>query len=125
MRETMSLWKRIANVFRGDEVNHEIEEEFASHVDEAVANGRDPREARWAMGFVNGAREASHQARVIGWMDSLRADVAFGWRQLMKRKMTTAAAVLSLGLAVGACLSAFRLVDALFLRPMPVSHPER
>jgi predicted permease len=38
--------------------------------------------------------------------------------------VTTFAAVVSLGLALGSCVAAFRLVDALFLRPMPVSHPE-
>ncbi len=52
-----------------------------------------------------------------------RADVVFGWRQLMKRKVATAAAVLSLALAIGACTAAFQLVDALFLRPMPVRDP--
>jgi predicted permease len=41
----------------------------------------------------------------------------------MKRKMATGAAVLSLALAMGACTAAFRLVDALFLRPMPVRDP--
>jgi hypothetical protein len=34
-------------------------------------------------------------------------------------------AVLSIGLAMGACTAAFRLVDALLLRPLPVDHPER
>jgi putative ABC transport system permease protein len=42
----------------------------------------------------------------------------------MKRKVTTAAAVLSLGLAMGSCVAAFRLVDALFLRPLPIAHAE-
>ena len=43
----------------------------------------------------------------------------------MKRKATSAAAVLSLALAIGACTSAFRLIDALLLRPLPVAAPER
>jgi len=54
---------------------------------------------------------------------SLFADATFGWRQLAKRKVATAAAILSLALAIGACIAAFRLVDALFLRPMPVRDP--
>ena len=58
-------------------------------------------------------------------MESLAADVRFGWRQLMKRKVTTAAAILSLGLAMGSCVAAFRLMDALFLRPLSIEHPER
>jgi hypothetical protein len=58
-------------------------------------------------------------------LDSLRADTIFGWRQIRKNKVTSAAAILSLALAIGACTSAFRLIDALLLRPLPVAHPER
>lgn len=61
--------------------------------------------------------------RLFTWFDSLRADAVFGWRQLKKRKVTSAAAILSLGLALGACTAAFRLMDALFLRPLPISDP--
>ena len=43
----------------------------------------------------------------------------------MKNKVTSAAAILSLALAIGACTSAFRLIDALLLRPLPVADPER
>jgi putative ABC transport system permease protein len=53
------------------------------------------------------------------WMDSMLADVSFGWRQLWKRKVTTLAAVISLALGIGSCMAAFQLVNALFLRPMP------
>jgi hypothetical protein len=57
-------------------------------------------------------------------MHSLFADVRFGLRQLWKRKMMTLAATVSLGLAIGSCLAAFQLIDALFLRPLPaVSDP--
>ena len=43
----------------------------------------------------------------------------------MKNKVASAAAVLSLALAIGAVTAAFRLVDALLLRTLPVAHPER
>lgn len=62
---------------------------------------------------------------IVWWLDSLRADVIFAWRQINKRKVTSAAAILSLGLAIGACTAAFRLVDALFLRPLPIADPQR
>jgi predicted permease len=44
---------------------------------------------------------------------------------MRKNKVTSAAAILSLALAIGACTSAFRLIDALLLRPLPIAHPER
>jgi predicted permease len=119
----MSLWTRIANVLRGDRLSREIDEELESHIEEASAQGRDPAEARKALGSALRLREESRDVRLVAWLDSLRADAIFGWRQLMKRKVTSAAAILSLALGIGACTSAFRLIDALLLRPLPVSEP--
>ena len=120
----MAWWSRIANVFRGERLSREIDEELSSHVEEAIAQGRDPGEARRAFGSVLQRREESRDIRLIAWLDSLRADAVFGWRQLMKRKVTSAAAILSLALGIGACTGAFRLIDALLLRPLPVADPQ-
>ncbi len=121
----MSLWSRIANVFRGDRLSREIDEELESHIAEALEQGREPAEARRAFGSTLRRREESRDMRVVVWLDSIRADIVFGWRQLMKKKATSAAAILSLALAIGACTSAFRLIDALLLRPLPVAEPEQ
>jgi predicted permease len=121
----MALLSRFLNVFRSDRVAAEIDEELHSHLEEAAARGRNPLESRQALGSPLRLREECRDARIVAWLDSLRADVAFAWRQLGKRKVTSLAAILSLGLAIGACLSAFRIIDALFLRPLPISHPER
>src|SRR6266567_1499053 len=121
----MSLWSRIVNVVRGDRLSGEIDEEIESHIAEAIEQGRDPAEARRAFGSVVRRREQSREIRLIPWLDSLRADAVFGWRRLKKNKVTSAAAILSLGLAIGACTSAFRLIDALLLRPLPVAEPEQ
>jgi len=121
----MALWTRVWNVFRGDKVNQDLNEEYESHMDEAIARGRDPEEVRRAFGSLLRQREASRRVRVAGWLDGLRSDAIFGWRQLKRNKVTSAAAVLSLALGMGACVSAFRLIDALLLRPLPVAEPER
>jgi predicted permease len=121
----MSWWSRIVNAVRGDGLSREIDEEFASHIEEAIERGREPDEAGAAFGSVLRRREESRDIRLAPWLDSLRADAIFGWRQLMKRKVTSAAAILSLALAIGACTAAFRLIDAVLLRPLPVSEPHR
>ena len=121
----MAWWSRIANVLRGERLSRDIDEELSSHIEEAIAQGRDLGEARRAFGSTLRRREESRDIRLIAWLDSLRADAVFGWRQLMKRKVTSAAAILSLALGIGACTSAFRLIDALLLRPLPVSQPQR
>jgi predicted permease len=61
----------------------------------------------------------------MAWLDSLIRDLRLGVRMLLKNAVVTAAAVLSLALALGACIAAFSLVDALILRPLPVQAPER
>ncbi len=121
----MSFWSRIANLARGDGLNREIDEEMDSHIDEAIEQGRDPADVRRAFGSRLRRREESRDVRLIPWLDSMRADLIFGVRQLKKKKIISAAAILSLGLAIGACTSAFRLIDALLLRPMPVAEPDR
>ena len=121
----MSLFSRILNVFRSDRLNSEIDEELRSHVEEAIASGRDPREAQRAFGSAMRAREASHGIRAAGWLESVLADLRFGWRQLCRNKVTSAAAVLSLALGIGSSVAAFRLIDALLWRPLPVSGASR
>src|SRR5246127_1662032 len=121
----MSWLTRIVNVLRADRLNPEIDEELQSHLAEATEQGRDPAEARRAFGSPLRLREESRDVRLIAWLDSLRADTVFGWRQLKKKKVTSAAAILSLALAIGSCTSAFRLIDALLLRPLPVKNPDR
>src|SRR3982074_385459 len=121
----MSLWSRVANVLRGDRLIREIDEEIDSHIEEAISQGRDPAEARRAFGSALRRREESRDVRIVARLDSLRADAVFGWRQLKKKKVNSAPAIPSLALAIGACTSAFRLIDAVLLRPLPVADPER
>ena len=103
----------LANLFRGDRVESASStKEFETHIADAIEQGRDPAEARRAFGSALHLREESRDIRLIPWLDSLRADAVFGWRQLLKRKVTSLAAILSLGLAIGACTAAFRLIDA-------------
>jgi putative ABC transport system permease protein len=56
---------------------------------------------------------------------SILQDARFGLRLFRKNGTISAAAVLSLSLAIGACMAAFSLIDALILRPLPVSNPEQ
>jgi predicted permease len=121
----MSLLTRIANVVRADRLNREIDEELESHIQEAIDTGRDPDEVRRTFGPMLRQREAGHRVRVAGWLESIFADVRFGWRQLGRNKVASAAAVLSLALGIGSCVAAFRLIDALLWRPLPISGSSR
>jgi hypothetical protein len=52
-----------------------------SHIAEAIEQGRDPAEARRAFGGALRTREECRDFRVLAWLDSLRADTVFAWRQ--------------------------------------------
>ena len=121
----MAFWSRLRNVFRFRRIADEIDEELRSHIDEALERGRTPADVYRAFGAPVRHREASLDARLNGWLGSLAADAAFGWRQIRRNRVTSAAAVASLALAIGACTAAFQLIDALLLRPLPVVEPGR
>jgi hypothetical protein len=76
----MPWWSRIANVFHAERMNREIDEELACHIEEGIAQGREPAEARSAFGSALRQREDSRDIRLIPWLDSLCADAVFGWR---------------------------------------------
>jgi predicted permease len=57
-------------------------------------------------------------------MELLR-DVRYGVHQLWRAPGFTAAAVLALGLGVGASTAIFSVLDAVVLRPLPYAQPER
>jgi putative ABC transport system permease protein len=129
----MSLWSRLANVFRAGRVERELEEELQFHVDarirELTAAGMTREAAAGEVARRFGSplrlREQSLDVKLLPWLDSMRRDVRLGVRMLRKDAVVTGTAVVSLSLALGACVAAFSLVDALILRPLPVRHPEQ
>ena len=58
-------------------------------------------------------------------MESLIQDLRYAIRMLSRKPTFTLAAVISLGLGIGANTTIFSLVNALLLRPVPVEDPDR
>ena len=129
----MSWLSRLARAFRSSGLDRALDEEMAFHIEsriaDLVADGmtRDAADAAARRQFGNRLRlrEESRDIKLLPWLDSLARDVRLGARMLRKNGLVTAAAVVSLGLALGASVAAFSLVDALILKPLPVHEPER
>ena len=105
----------------------DLEEELRLHA-ELAARARNA-EPRATTGLRNGATthamDALRDQRGLPRAEALASDVLFGLRQMRKHPVASAAAILSLGLAMGATLAALRLVDAVLVRALPVASPER
>ncbi len=129
----MSWWSRLANVFRAGHVDGELDEELQFHLRERIrelmATGlsHEAAAAQTARRFGTPLRwrEQSRDVKLLPWVDSILRDVRLGVRMLRKNATVTGAAVVSLSLALGACVAAFSLIDALILRPLPVRQPEQ
>ena len=133
MRAVFEFARRLLGLVRRPRTDVDLEEELRLHVElmaeEERRRGHQPaaaaRAARIRAGGVTQAMDVLRDQRSIPSLDALAADLVFGWRQIVRHRAASAAAVLSLGLAMGATMAAFRLVDAVLLRPLPVADPSR
>src|SRR5262245_28639347 len=58
-------------------------------------------------------------------MQTLRQDLRYGARMLLKKPGFTLIAVVTLALGIGANTAVFTLIERAFLRPFPIAEPER
>jgi hypothetical protein len=133
VRWIFTLPLRLRTLFLRKQLEQELGEELQFHleqeIEQLVATGLSLEDAhniaRRGLYSLERQKERCRDVRAWHRLDVLRADIVFGWGQLMKNKVTSGAAVLSLALAIGACTAAFRLIDAMLLRSLPISDPAR
>ena len=122
-------------------VKDEVDEELDLHVEmrtrELVAGGMDPRAARdlalrrlgdvarLRRTMLDLGRKRDRTLSIRLWLDELRSDIRFAFRQLRRAPGFTAVAALTLALGIGANSAIFALADATLLRPLPFGDPDR
>lgn len=108
-----------------DELRFHLEEEAEQLMADGVPADEARAAARRSFGSPLAVRSHARDAWTFPRLEQVGRDIAYGWRQLTRAKLRSAAAILSLALAVGACLTTFAVMDALLYRPLPVNGADR
>lgn len=129
----MSILRRIANLFRRERVDGEIEAELRSHVEmrtaENVAAGMSLEEARRAARLRFGnpltMRERTAGADAALGIETIWRDARLALRELRRSPVFTVTAVVTLALGIGATTAIFTLVQQVMFRSLPVAKPDQ
>ena len=136
----MTIRKRLRSLLWRVPIEQEVHDELAHHVElrtrELIDRGVDPAEARVLarMRLENGrveavltqlGRQRNHSWERRDWLDELRQDLTFAWRQCRTKPGFALAAILTLGLGIGATTAIFSVVQAVVLKPYAYADPDR
>jgi predicted permease len=129
----MSLWNRLVGTFRGDAKSEEISGEMRFHldmrIDEYIAQGLTPAEARRKAQVKFGNRaslqDETRDRDTFAWLDILLRESRHALRNLRRRPSFTLIAILSLAIGIGANTAIFSMVDAVILKPLPFESAKR
>src|SRR5437016_1055517 len=134
MRWYYKLPLRLRSIFHKNRAELDLSEELQFHlqnqIDEYVAQGMNPKEARHtalrSLGGIEQAKEECRDARKVNLIENFLQDLRFGLRMLRRSPGFSLLAILCLTLGIGANAAVFSWVEGILFRPYPlVSHQEQ
>jgi macrolide transport system ATP-binding/permease protein len=126
-----SLFQKARWWLRGREKEEELRDELQFHLDEECdarrADGLTEDDAMLAarrdLGNVTLPKEDARELWSWVLVEQLAQDVRYGLRGMVKNRLFTALAALSLSLGIGANAAIYSFMDAILLRSLPVGDP--
>ena len=123
---------RLASLFHGDRVDASLKGEIELHlqeqIDENIAAGMSPAEARAAalraFGPVGVIEEQCRDTRRVAFVEHVAQDLRYTLRSLLRQPMLLVAAVVSIAVAVGANTTIFSLANELMFAMPSARAPE-
>ena len=123
---------RLRSIVLGTRVDHELDEEMQFHIEQQtelnICRGMAPDEARrsamCAFGGVEQKKEECRDTRRVSWLLDAVRDGRHALRVLARSPGFAIAAVMSLGIGIGANVVMFAVVDALLLKKLRVPIPD-
>src|SRR5580693_3609422 len=128
MRWYYKLPLRLRSIFHKNRAELDLSEELQFHlqnqIDEYVAQGMNPKEARHAalrsLGGIEQAKEECRDARKVNLIENFLQDVGFALRMLRRSPGFSLLAILCLTLGIGANAAVFSWIEGILLRPFPL-----
>jgi putative ABC transport system permease protein len=111
----------------------EMDAEMRFHMEkyaEELMRGGVPREeamrrAKLEFGGAERAKEECRESLGVHFVETLTQDIRYGFRLLSRSPLFALAAILTLGIGIGANTAIFTVVHAVMLRPLPYPNSER
>lgn len=133
MRRVRAWVVRLGGLFararRERDLAQELEHHVQLHIDENVRLGMTPEEARRhalvKLGGIESVKEQCRDLRGLPALELLVRDVRFALRALRRTPGFALATVLTLGLAIGATVAVFAVVERVVLNPLPYPDSDR
>jgi putative ABC transport system permease protein len=133
MRRVSEIWSWIRSINRRDALERRLDEEIGFHIDQQTAKNRRAgmtpaearRQARLRFGGMEAIRESTRDEIRPALLEDARRDIRHGARVLRRAPGFAAAALVTLGLGIGATSAIFSVVRTVMLEPLPYHEPDR
>jgi len=133
MNKLRAFLLRITGIVPRQRHEQDFSDELASHlqlhIDDNLRAGMTPeqarREAYLKLGGIEPTKQAHREGRTVPFIETLLQDTHFSLRQLRRSPGFTTTAVLMLSLGIGASIAIFAFVDAVLIKPLPYTDPNR